>query len=116
MNKRVLITGSRIWNDPQMMGEALSGVYEPGAVLIEGGAAGADTMAATIWKHLGGVIETHSADWVGLGRGAGFIRNQEMVDSGADICLAFIRAESSGATHCAHAAELAGIPTVRYTS
>lgn len=60
-------------------------------------------------RHLGGAVP---ADW-GTGRGAGFRRNVAMVSTLPDLCLAYIRDNSPGATHCARAAELAATPTRR---
>jgi hypothetical protein len=39
-----------------------------------------------------------------------------MVDLGADICLAFIKDQSAGASHCAARAIAAGIPTLKFTA
>jgi hypothetical protein len=38
-----------------------------------------------------------------------------MVRAGADVCLAFVRNESSGARGCADAAKAAGVRTVEWT-
>lgn len=45
---------------------------------------------------------------------AGFHRNSMMVALGADLCLAFINDRSAGASHCADAAQKAGIETLRF--
>lgn len=90
-----------------------------GMVVIHGGAKGADAMAdhwASIVQRMGlpVKVESHNADWDRHGKAAGPIRNQEMVDAGADVCLAFPLGESRGTRHCMKAAEQAGIPVIKY--
>jgi hypothetical protein len=113
---RILITGSRDWTDHATISNALRDAwlfagrpYE--TIVIHGGARGADYLAGTVAKRLGFGVELHKARWDEFGKAAGFLRNKEMVDAGADLCLAFIRNESKGATMCAALAEKAGIPT-----
>jgi hypothetical protein len=112
---RILITGSRTWTNHEVIHRALQDAWlahgRPyGTVVVHGGARGADYLAGTIAKRMGFGVELHKAQWE-FGKVAGFLRNQEMVDAGADVCLAFIRNESKGATMCADLAKKAGIPT-----
>jgi hypothetical protein len=119
MNIRILVTGSRDWTDTTRIRAVLSYHRQafPGAVLVHGGARGADRIAARIWTGWGLPTEAHPVtrqEWA-ASRGAGHARNQHMVNLGASVCLAFIRNHSPGATHCAHRAEQADIPTYRHT-
>ena len=112
---RVLVTGSRTWTALSLMRAVLASVREtyPAAILVHGGARGADQAATAIWAGWNLPTEAHPADWTRHGRAAGFVRNQAMVNLGAEVCVAFIRDRSRGAEHCAARAEAAGIPTLR---
>lgn len=115
---RILVTGSRTWTDRRTIRDALVQAWRDcgDATLVHGDATGADRIAASIWEWGRLPVEPHPADWRPSGiynPHAGKARNQKMVDLGADLCLAFIRDSSAGATDCAARAEEAGIP-VRY--
>lgn len=122
---RVLVTGSRDWPDAALIDKALQAeclvaVGERRAlVVVHGGAKGADVMANQ-WAYRNLIpIERHPAIWRPNGiynPQAGLLRNRQMVALGADVCLAFIRNGSRGASHCARLAEEAGIPVNRYTA
>jgi hypothetical protein len=108
---RILVTGSRDWTNAVAIEHALRHRAVKGAVLVHGNCRGADIIAATIWRRLGLKDEPHPADWSLHGKAAGFIRNREMVNSGIDLCLAFIKNFSRGATNCAELADERGIRT-----
>lgn len=116
MRRRILITGSRDWNDGQRILDALEWVstnHPPSSfTVVHGGARGADTMAHAAAESMGMETEVHPADWDKHGKAAGVIRNQHMVNLGADICLAFPVGESRGTRHCMGAAHKAGIRVV----
>lgn len=116
---RILVTGSRDWEDYEVVWDALSLLVDRHEQMIqhtvvEGGARGADSQAAEYAHLRDWIVETHPADWNKHGKRAGYIRNAEMVAAGADVCLAFIKNNSRGATMCANLAEEAGIRVVRF--
>ena len=112
---RILITGSRHYSDYDTIKNALMFALElPSEItVIHGGASGADQLARRAAKELSFIEEVHPADW-SLGKKAGPLRNQEMVDLGADICLAFPLADSRGTYDCINRAKLADIPVKIY--
>lgn len=116
--KRLLITGSRYGVDSDLLESVLResidylGTLE--VTLVHGDAPGVDTQAKELFQKWGLPHEPHPANWKTHGRAAGPIRNQEMVDLGADLCLAFPAVDSRGTRNCARVAQEAGIPTEVY--
>lgn len=55
--------------------------------------------------------ERHPADWDRYGKAAGMIRNTEMVNLGADLCIGFPGPKSKGTWDCLQKATDAGIQT-----
>lgn len=133
--RRVLVTGSRDLDDEATVFEALwhqarvAGGLDK-LTVIHGAAAGADSIAAEWCKSWPEVTEESvPANWTRPCTGncfhkerykngerycpvAGNLRNQEMVDRGADVCLAFPRGEARGTNDCIRRAKKAGIPVI----
>jgi len=130
---RILVTGSREWNDHNIVLWELRRIADGASdvTLVHGGARGADQIAAR-WAHnLGWTVEEHEANWDSCGNDcdkshkrqrvtgewycprSGFVRNAEMVKLGADICVAFYKGASKGTDMCATLAEKAGIKVIR---
>lgn len=125
---RVLVTGSRDWTHPAVIARALDTAFDTMLrtwrttgrpidqfVVVHGACTrGADQLADRHARHHRWTVEAHPANWARLGRRAGMVRNAEMVAAGADLCLAFIRDHSRGATDCADRSERAGVTVRRY--
>lgn len=123
---RVLVTGSRDWTDVRAIELALmeqdpcaehDDCFDPSHLItvVHGHCpTGADAIADRFAQQWGVTVERHPADWDTHGKRAGFLRNQVMVNLGADVCLAFIKNNSSGASMTARLAEEAGIPVRRF--
>ncbi|MGW9170116.1 SLOG family protein [Streptomyces decoyicus] len=112
----VLVTGSRNWENYERVFKALELLrIKSDLLFVRHGdcPTGADR-AASIWCDFykgQGVYEiAMSADWGRYGNAAGPIRNREMVDLGADICVAFPLGPSFGTRNCMKLARQAGIP------
>ncbi|CAN1722779.1 DUF2493 domain-containing protein [Hyphomicrobium sp. 1Nfss2.1] len=88
----VLVCGGRAFRDVVWLRSALDRLHVevPFARVIAGGACGADTLAAEWAVSRGIPADVFMADWEGLGRKAGPIRNQRMLDEGKpDLVVAF---------------------------
>lgn len=118
--RRVLVTGSRKWRDRKTLYEVLGKelVKNGNFILVHGACpTGADDMADqwALWSMLyPGMdirVEKYPADW-SKGKSAGPLRNQQMVDLGADICYAFPTDDSKGTLDCIRRARVAKIPVV----
>ena len=119
---RVIVSGSRTWDDVDEIHDALDAMWllwyetqtEP-FILVHGACPrGADRLADEWAASTDGVFaERHPADW-SMGRHAGPLRNQHMVNLGADHVLAFIKDNSPGASHLVRQARKAGIPVQEF--
>lgn len=109
MSERIIVCGSRHWHDRQAIADRLFDVPVT-ATIIHGAAKGADRIAHQEAEKLGLLVEPHPADWEQHGNAAGEIRNREMADLGADLCIAFWDGVSTGTAHMISRATAAGIP------
>lgn len=110
---RVVFCGGRRYADAGRVSavmERLAREHRGRIVIIQGGANGADRLAAQAAMELGLTCETWPADWTRYGRGAGPIRNQAMLDSGADLVVAF--PGGRGTADMVKRARAAGVPVV----
>lgn len=114
---RVLVTGSRNWTDIETIRDTFNAYFAENPLtevptLVSGHCPrGADYLAEQIFLDKGYDLDLYPANW-SLGRAAGPIRNQKMVETAPDVCFAFILDNSKGATHCSQLALKAQIPTI----
>lgn len=114
---RIIVTGSRDWswdNCGPIYDQLKSVAIGFDNITIVHGdciTGGADAIAKH-WTHYypGSRHEPHSAHWFRDGKQAGPLRNQLMVDLGADLVLAFPKEDSRGTRDCLGRARAANIP------
>ena len=116
MQKRVVIAGSRNFNDYELFSsvvdKCLSRIrHEYDIIILSGHCSGADMMAERYAQENGFELEVFPADW-SLGRKAGPLRNKQMVDI-ADYAIAF-PSGGRGTQSLINFAKQKGIPTKIY--
>ena len=115
---KVIVAGSRKFKDYAFLSKTLDyllrdkvGAYE--IVIISGCAAGADTLGERWASERGWKVNKYPADWNGLGKAAGFIRNEQMAEAG-DALVAFSINRSRGTAHMIDCAKRKQLPTRIY--
>lgn len=109
MKTRVIVCGSRDWKDRAKIATRLRAL-PANTIVVHGNARGADRIAHQEARKLRLAVEPHPANWDRYGRTAGPIRNKEMADAGADLCIAFWDGQSAGTNNMIEQATKAGIP------
>ena len=115
---RVLVCGSRDWDNYELLVENLDsaldryGPLHAKPVLMNGGARGADSHATAYARARGIECRVFHPDWKTYGRRAGLLRNEDMISQGPRLVVAFYkhRERSRGAAHTVKLAREAGIP------
>jgi hypothetical protein len=124
MLHKILICGSREWNDFKTIKSFLESFLEEKKELnnsleprditvIHGGCKGADSIAGYLAIQLGMSVKVFKADWSKYGKSAGPKRNQQMLDEGIpDLVIAFHNDidNSKGTKDMITRAKLANVP------
>lgn len=110
---RVLVCGSREYENFRHVNQILSGLLKKPAVIIHGAAPGVDTWAG-LWARNNDITEeVYPADWDKYGKAAGPIRNKQMLTEGQpEMVVAFRGPNSRGTQNMITQARKAGIETV----
>lgn len=107
---RIIICGSRHWTDPAPIARVIQALPSD-TVVITGGAPGADALAHHLARQRGLRTAVFPAAWATEGRRAGPLRNQRMLDAGADAVYAFrCPGASPGTDHMVRIARAAQVP------
>jgi len=116
---RILFCGDRHWSNYKIICDVMADLDPDVDVVIEGGAKGADILAAAAADYFDIPVLTFPADWKKYGRAAGPVRNTQMLTEGKpDMVLAFHDDidSSKGTRNMVEQAKKKGIPVRVYNS
>ena len=107
---RIIYCGGRDYDDQWTVRTYVDAFRLGAIVVVHGGARGADALVAEAAGAKGHPIEVFHADWDTHGKAAGPIRNQQMLDAGADFVIAF--PGGRGTADMVRRAREAGVPVI----
>ena len=117
---RVIIAGSRDFGDYELLKKSAIEIITKKTILpdltriVSGCARGADTLGERFAKEFGLEVKKFPADWNGLGKRAGYVRNAEMAkfaveDENEGMLIAFWDGKSKGTKHMIDLAKRYGL-------
>ena len=107
-----MFCGSREWTDVEMIRRDV-GALPDDTTVIHGACRGADTIAGKLALERGLNVIPYPAKWKLYGKKAGWLRNQEMVNSGIDEVYAYCKGEAKGTRMAVSLAEVRNITVHR---
>lgn len=107
----VLVCGGRDYADYERLSLALDNLPHRPAIIVQGGARGADTLAGRWAREHNIHCAEVQAMWDAFGKGAGGKRNAAMLDLKPDYCVAL--PGGTGTEDMVHRCEQAGVPVWR---
>jgi hypothetical protein len=110
---RIIVAGSRSFNDMNLMIEKLDKIlssFNGEVEIVSGGAKGADLLGEAYAALKGHDLMVFEANWELHGKSAGYKRNEEMAKY-ATHCVTFWDGNSRGTRHMQNIAERTGLKT-----
>lgn len=108
----VIVCGGRDYNDRASVFAVLDRTHDRVGISVvkHGQARGADRLAGEWAGSRGITVQGFPADWDQFGKRAGILRNIEIAESGADLCVAF--PGGRGTAHMVSLCKKTGIATI----
>jgi hypothetical protein len=92
---KLAIVGSRSFCNEELLEKSLESLKDRVTMVVSGGAKGADSLAESWADKCGIPTKVFKPDWQKYGRGAGMIRNKDIIEN-CDECVAFWDGKSKG--------------------
>jgi len=95
---KVGIVGSREFKNYELFSDVMKQYLSDISWVVSGGVPGADSLAEKWAKENKKMLTIYPADWLNLGKRAGYVRNTDIVKN-SDMIIAFWDGKSKGTKH-----------------